>query len=203
MVGAVLAGPGPTVGAQQVRDDVEISSVDAVGPQTIRGVVTVPPSFDQVALRPESFAVTVNGSLVAARVARDEQPLDVVLAIDVSGSMKGDALAAAKTAANGFVLRVPTGGRIGVVAFGASVAVNSPLSADHSRAVNAVAGLSASGETALYDGLRSAAGMFDSPTARRVVVLLSDGRDTVSGASSADAAAAQTLTLDPKGFLGS
>jgi tight adherence protein B len=187
-----LAVPAAAQAAPDAGDDLRVVSVDVSGEQSLRAVVAVPPSFDQVQLRPESFAVSVDGSTVPTRISRDVQPVDVVVAIDVSGSMKGDPLASAQVSANQFVDRIPAGGRVAVVAFSDDARVVTPMTGDRSAARLGVGSLAAHGETAVYDGLRTAAGLFDNSDHRRALVLLSDGRDTASAATAADAAAALT-----------
>jgi tight adherence protein B len=67
----------------------------------------------------------------------------------------------------------------------------SPLSTDRVAAVEAVAALVAGGETALYDAVLTAAAQFPvDRSARRVLVVLSDGGDTVSASTRETAVAA-------------
>ncbi|HWL65304.1 MAG TPA: type II secretion system F family protein [Actinomycetota bacterium] len=113
--------------------------------------------------------------------------IDVVLVIDTSGSMLGDAMAAAKRAAVDFVKALPDGVRVGTVTFSDRPHLIQGITTDHSSVIQRIRTLEATGETALYDGVAMAAGLFSGPNQRNVV-LLSDGGDTAS-ASTLNAAA--------------
>ena len=118
---------------------------------------------------------------MAEGVAEDREPLSAVLVIDTSGSMDGRPLADAQSAARRFVEKMGPQDRIAVVAFSSTPRVASGFTNDRVALDAAITGLRASGETALYDGVVKAAGLFDPASAgRRAIVLLSDGKDTVS-----------------------
>jgi tight adherence protein B len=131
----------------------------------------------------------VPGLSVRALVEAGQQ-VDVVLVLDTSGSMKGEPLASAIAAALQFVTDLPADGiRVGIVTFSDSPRVLQPLTTDHGRALEALGALVADGETALYDAVAEAAGLFSGPAQRNVIVL-SDGGDTVSQTSLKGALAA-------------
>jgi tight adherence protein B len=109
--------------------------------------------------------------------------LEVVLAFDTSGSMLGVAMESAKSAAEAFVGALPPTTRIALVSFSSTPNVVVPMTTDRGALVGAIRGLRAQGETALYDAVVAAAGQFSaSGAARRELVVLSDGGDTVSRA---------------------
>jgi tight adherence protein B len=118
--------------------------------------------------------------------------LEVLLLMDTSGSMAGTAMTEAQAAAAAFVDEMPAEVRIAVVGFGTVPTVAADFTTDHDAARAAIAGLVPQGETALYDGLVAAVDLFPAAqsTTRRVLVLLTDGGDTVSAASLGDASAA-------------
>jgi tight adherence protein B len=130
------------------------------------------------------FTVLENGieaeSVRAEVVTEERDPIDVVLLLDTSGSMEGEPLAAAKTAARSFVTAMRPDDRIAVVSFSSEPRVVSELSADSAGLVAAVDSLSAGGETALHDGLIRASKAFEDNGRDRYVVVLSDGGDTTS-----------------------
>jgi tight adherence protein B len=138
-----------------------------------------------------TFSVMENGHeaevLTAEAVQAD--PMDVFLVLDTSGSMKGASLDAAKAAAMAFAEELQDGSRVAVVAFSATARLVSPILAPESSAVEpAIGGLSAEGETALYDALQLTAEEASRAGAKRpIAVLLSDGGDTVSRSSLDDA----------------
>ncbi len=182
------------VAAAQSDLELQVDGLDISGAPEIGATITAPASavgIDPSRLR---FRVGENGERVDVTVRTiGEQNLQVVLLIDTSGSMRGEPLAAAKTAAAQFVQTMPDVVPIAVLGFGATAAQPTLFSADRSPLTTAIEGLQASGETALYDALTTAAQLFDpDESGRRVAVVLTDGGDTVSSAGLADAVAALT-----------
>lgn len=120
-------------------------------------------------------------------------PLEVMLLVDTSGSMKGTPLRSAVEAASQFATRMPSTTRIGLIGFGSIVGERLDFTDDPAVVVAALEALTATGQTALYDGLAAAADSFDlQHPARRFIVLLSDGGDTGSTADSDTVAALLT-----------
>ena len=109
--------------------------------------------------------------------------IDIVLAMDVSGSMlardlKPDRLTAAKNVASDFVEGRP-GDRMGLVIFSGETFTQVPLTTDHGVMLNMLAemknGLIEDG-TAIGDGLATAISRLkDSEAISKVVILLTDG----------------------------
>jgi tight adherence protein B len=114
--------------------------------------------------------------------------VDVVLVVDTSGSMEGQPLASAVDAASRFVEGLPDEVRIAALAFDDQPRVLQPLTDDRDAVLQALSSLQANGETALYDAVVDAAGLFEGESQRNIV-LLSDGGDTES-AENLDAAVA-------------
>jgi tight adherence protein B len=175
---ALFAGP-----SSAAADQLGLQSVDTSGWPNVAMMVTLPSSAGGIV--PRAVRVWENGVEVAGAqikgLSAEPHRTDVVLAIDVSGSMKGAPLADAQEAARGFVAQMSPQDRVAVVAFGPSPHVATGFTSDSKTVSGAVAHLSASGETALYDGISSAVDLLDSDaTPRRVIVVLSDGKDTVS-----------------------
>ena len=109
--------------------------------------------------------------------------IDIVMAMDVSGSMlardlKPDRLTAAKRVASDFVKERP-GDRMGLVIFSGETFTQVPLTTDHAVMLNMLAemknGLIDDG-TAIGDGLATAISRLkDSEAISKVVILLTDG----------------------------
>ena len=177
----IATASGMTAGAQEQQ--LQILGVDPSAHPSVRMTVAAPEEFDGEELSAESFALTENGDRAELTVARDTQQVDVVLVIDVSGSMAGAPIAAAITAAGTFIDRVDDSARVAVVTFGDTVSQPVALTEDHQSARAALGGLGATGETALYDGIQAGAAAFDESFNRRVMVVLSDGKDTSSTAT--------------------
>lgn len=92
----------------------------------------------------------------AQSVVYGEANVDVVLAIDRSGSMSGGKIADAKRAAKAFVDFMSEGDMIGVVSFGSTAEVRFPLTTIASTredAKAAIDGISTSGSTTIGGGL--------------------------------------------------
>lgn len=108
--------------------------------------------------------------------------VDVVLAVDVSGSMRGEPIAAAVEAARGLVRSLPKGARAGIVTFAEGTQVAQRLTSDRGALLDALGSFDVQGETALYEAVSTAAAMF-SGSAQRNIILLSDGGNTVGAAT--------------------
>jgi tight adherence protein B len=115
-------------------------------------------------------ASVAGGTLVERRL---------VMLVDVSGSMRGAGIDAAKAAATDLVSRVAPDVMVGLVAFNDVATVVAAPTTDRQVVLAAVQSLEASRETALYDGVTSALATLGSGGDRTLVVL-SDGGDTVS-----------------------
>jgi VWFA-related protein len=103
-------------------------------------------------------------------------PVSVVLALDASGSM-AKAADAVKTAARSFIEALRPEDALSVLLFSDSSAFAHGLTTDRRQSTAAVNAYIAHGGTALYDGLTDALMSVKTTKGRKVVVLLSDGRD--------------------------
>jgi len=102
--------------------------------------------------------------------------LEIMLAIDTSGSMR-PAIEAAKSAANEFVMSMPAEAAIGVETFGDEVNVLTRPTGDRALLVSLINAIVTDGDTALYDGVFIASQQFTPAAEQKVIVLLSDGKD--------------------------
>lgn len=111
---------------------------------------------------------------------------DVLLLIDVSGSMQGDKIDQARQAALAFLDKLPAQNRVGLMTFNHIISLNQPLDSFERNSADvrsAISGLIADGDTALYDAVIAAVdllGQDQSSDRIRAIVLLSDGQDTAS-----------------------
>jgi len=103
-------------------------------------------------------------------------PVSIVLTLDSSGSMK-KAADAAKVAARTFIEAVRPEDKLGVALFADSFTLAQDLTANRGASLDAVNQYVASGGTALYDALAGSVARLKRESGRRVVVLVSDGRD--------------------------
>ncbi|MCW5853138.1 MAG: VWA domain-containing protein, partial [Anaerolineae bacterium] len=142
----------------------------------------------------------LDGACLPAR-----QPSDVVLVLDRSGSMAGQPLQYAKTAAKGFVDRLDLAAdQVAVVSFGNTASLDQTLTQSAGPPRAAIDALAADGVTNMADALRTAQAELTSPrhlpANRPVLILLSDGRpnpaaDERAVAASARAAGTRIFTI--------
>jgi len=103
-------------------------------------------------------------------------PVAMVLAIDASGSMTRAAGIAREAAAH-FVDAVRPGDRLGLVQFADKAELVADLQLSRDSAHEALANYTPKGGTALYDALQLSMERLKSIDGRRVVVVVTDGRD--------------------------
>lgn len=170
-------------------DGMRIDAVDTSGHPEIVMTVTVPLDLAGAELAHDDVAVLEDGQRRPhglARLAGDD--LAVLLLIDTSGSMSGEPLDAAKAAAASFLEQLPSSARVAVMSFGDSPATATDFTTERATQLSAVDGLVSGGETALNDALvAAAASLPDGDDVHPAVVLLSDGGDTGSTATTDDA----------------
>lgn len=129
-----------------------------------------------------TLVVSGGPAAVTAQAPVDTGSLEVIMAIDTSGSMK-PAIDAAKAAANRFVASMPAGVPIGLETFADDVTLRTLPTTDRDLITREIAAIVTGGDTALYDGVVSAAQHFTPTMEHRVLVVLSDGKDEGSAAT--------------------
>jgi VWFA-related protein len=175
----ILAAPA------NARADVRIANVDvSVVPSIRLTVVTSTPSS-----RPP--VVTENGA-PAAGLSTQNLGLakNVVLAIDHSRSMRGRPLADALAAARRFVALKPRADQVAVVSFASQSLLESDFSTSTGNATSALdsIGVDRVYGTRLYDAIvQSARALQRAKVPGRVIVLVTDGNETTSKATLAQA----------------
>lgn len=148
-----------------------------------------------------SSTVVISGVEVpseATPVVQDTAPKEAVLVLDVSGSMRGPRLAAAKEAAINYVNGLPGDVEIGLVSFNDTVTVDVRPTTDKPAVIRAIGDLEAGRRTALWDGMIAGLDLANADLGARLLVL-SDGGDTVSAATVDDVnarAAAEGIPID-------
>jgi VWFA-related protein len=174
-------GGGPQVAVVDVDNaafpllTLKLSVVDANG-QPVRG------------LTPGALMVVEDGQPAEVTgvkdIAEQELGIGVVLVIDVSGSMAGAPIEAARAAATSFIDGLGANDQVAILTFDREVKYLLPFSANKADAATIIRNLTQTpgGATALYDaakqGVRTAA---TSTLSRRMVILLSDGKEYVTG----------------------
>jgi len=137
------------------------------------------------------FIAQEDSSAVVTRevlpLAGGNEPLFVVLAIDRSGSMKGQPIEDAKQAAKEFIKETMAIDQVGVIAFDDRVTVISTLTSDKNALNNAIDGITVDRDTALNDAImKSLEPLSSLKGKRRAIVALTDGKENKSKASRED-----------------
>jgi Ca-activated chloride channel family protein len=138
-------------------------------------------------LRPEDFEVRDSGvrqSITAVTLAN--LPIDLLIALDVSGSLTGERLDSLKNAVRAAVTALGPADRVMVLDFAedARLAVN--WTVDRSQVYSALDKVTASGWTSLMDAAFTALLLPESADRRRLLLVVTDGRDTASWLSPTD-----------------
>jgi VWFA-related protein len=110
-------------------------------------------------------------------------PINIVLAIDISGSMSGAGITAAKTAASNFISGLGPNDHIAIVTFDESINTHVDFTTDHTAVLNKISGINVvrGAGTCLNDAAYRAVQMVSTlPFGRRAVVLFTDGVDETS-----------------------
>ncbi|MCL5071501.1 MAG: VWA domain-containing protein [Actinobacteria bacterium] len=136
-------------------------------------------------LKNEDLKIVENGqevkSFLVEKVDTIKEPIGVVLALDTSGSMKGEPIEAAKIATSLFIDEMRKIDQFAVVGFSDDIKVYSSFTKDRQQLKNSIAQVEAKGETSLFDGIDISVDQFkDLGIKYKYVVVLSDGMDTVS-----------------------
>jgi VWFA-related protein len=130
----------------------------------------------------DAFQLTLDGiptPIKDVRYAADTQTgLGLVLAIDVSGSMAGERITRARAAAITFLDTLEAADQVALLVFSQTVTLLSDFTGDRAALKRTIQGLSASGNTVLYEATvaavtRAAA----APLTRKAVVLMTDGEN--------------------------
>ena len=140
----------------------------------------------------ESIVVTADGQALKSSVDAEPTPTDATtgrrtayLVVDVSGSMAGPGIEAARQAASDYAKAIPDDVELGLITFSETVKVAVVASTNHRLAPDALNDVKPEGDTALYDAVRSAVGEAQkvSGADEQRLLILSDGADTSSASS--------------------
>lgn len=173
---AALEGGGRVVRTLRTRglayaDKVEVDAVQ----------VTVTVTNDKGKFVPgipqQSFRIYEDGQLqTIGYFASEDVPLELVVAVDISGSMTA-AMPRLKRTVRNFLQAVPTGNQVTLLGFNDSVFTLTRRSTDPDERVRAVDRLAPWGATALYDVIIRGVEMLGRQTGRRALVVFTDGED--------------------------
>ena len=158
---------------------VETVDVDVV---QVTAVVTDEHGRFVSGLTQKDFQVSEDGKPQTITSFSDERtPLELVAAVDVSGSVR-DALPGMKKAAARFLGALEPSDQVTLVGFNDNLFTLARRSTDQVMRERAIGRLAAWGGTALYDAIVHAVGVLGRQAGRRAIVLFTDGDDQSSHA---------------------
>jgi Ca-activated chloride channel family protein len=133
----------------------------------------------------EDFQVYERGKLreIVQFKSSDQGPISLAILFDVSGSMRGtQQMEAGQRAVEHILSWVdPAQDEIGLFSFDAELRREVDFTTDVAKIKQAAQGLTAVGQTSLYDAIsKTAATLGNRPSPRRAVVVITDGIDTSS-----------------------
>jgi VWFA-related protein len=173
----------------QQGSNVLITQVDTTQFPRITVYVSVTDAAGEpIAINPALITLSENGSAVPVDEVRAlgegevvTSALATLLVLDVSGSMnQSGKLEGAKAAARAYVEQLQPGDQAGVLAFNTSARLLQPLTADREALLQAIDGLRAGEDTAMYDALGEAVGILQPFSGRKAIIVLTDGMDNRS-----------------------
>lgn len=122
-----------------------------------------------------------NQPVKIATVAASNEPLNVAILLDTSGSMAGDKIKAARSAASKFIEDLQNNDQVAVLTFDKSVTSRIDFTLDHTAAeqqVELIPDPIPNAYTCLYDAayesIQNASAL---PSGQRAIILLTDGKD--------------------------
>lgn len=210
LIGALGCWLLPSVAVAQTGSSMELVTVNT-DRYDLNGQTTMVIEFRNLdgEIDPSQLTVTANGNQVellqAEPLGATQEPVGIVLVIDVSGSMEGAPIEAAKAAAKAFITQKRPGDFIALVTFSDTVQTVAGFTSN-AEALNArIDELVATGETAFNDGVIQGINLFEQSNAtalRRNLIVLSDGTDTASVSTVDDVLAAINNPSNPVRVFG-
>lgn len=119
-------------------------------------------------------------------LAFQDVPISLLLALDASTSLQGEALAHLKAAARAAIGALRPGDQAALLTFGDRLSLAPRWSTDRAALESAIDGLSAEGGTPLHDAVFAATALRQSAAGRTVLLVFTDGADTTSWLNAAE-----------------
>jgi Ca-activated chloride channel family protein len=134
-----------------------------------------------VGLTAKDFEIRDNGVLQQIdRVAFEELPLSLVVALDTSGSVEGERARHLRAASHNLLERLKPEDQAALVTFGDAVVVRSTLTHDVARLHSALDEALPHGDTSLIDAAQTALLLGESQAGRALLIVFSDGVEVSS-----------------------
>ena len=118
-----------------------------------------------------------------------KKPVDLIVVMDVSGSMSGDKITTARSSLMQFVEKLDNRDRLQIILFSTDITTLTPLTSlgeKRQQVLDSVSGIFEQGDTRLYDATLTAYQSLlknGDPDHIRSIVVLTDGKDTLSSNS--------------------
>ena len=179
-VAAILAAAAPGPAQNQLVEPDTVVELDTTLVE-VPVVVAEPGGRYVTGLTAADFTIFENGERQSVDFfAETEQPINVALVLDTSGSTR-DRLERIKEAALAFVGQLRPRDRVAVVAFEDEVRVLLPLTADRDRLRAALRGLEPGTFTQVYEAVHAVAeDVLSGVEGRKAAIVFTDGVDTAS-----------------------
>ncbi|HYE93722.1 MAG TPA: vWA domain-containing protein [Terriglobales bacterium] len=184
---AVALAVASTAAARADTPAVAINQLDYSRHPELRAYVSVTHADRRpvAGLKAEGFRILVDGAPVGApavsTVRTSREPITVVLALDRSGSMRGEPIRQARAAAEALIGQLDARDTVGFVAFDDRVSVVASPTREHKSVVAQVQAMALGRDTAINDAVMEAVREAAATRARvKAVVLLTDGRENKS-----------------------
>jgi VWFA-related protein len=178
-------------GARMV-DNVRTSAVDATDEASVRSVLvgtTVKDGRGRAVpdLPREAFELRVNGKVTPVTFfGSEELPLDVLVALDISGSMAAH-LPKVRLAVRAFTESLRSQDRLALAAFNTGLFVLAPLATPGDAHLKAAERLASFGGTAFHEAMSAGLSVLPAAAGRRVMIFFTDAEDRLSQASAEQA----------------
>ena len=150
-------------------------------------------------LGPADFEVIDNGVVQVVDMAGPDRRLDVILAVDVSGSVEGARFNALRDSVRALLDQLRPGERVALLTFDADVALRSPMTERFAAAGRTLDGIQPTGNTSMNDAVFAALTLARNDV-RSLLLLFSDGADNsswLSGSQVVEAARRADVVVCP------
>jgi Ca-activated chloride channel family protein len=169
-----------TIGTKGYAETVDVDLVE------VTVTVTDGASKYVTGLPQKAFRVFEDGRpQTITHFASENVALDLVLAVDISGSMR-DSMPKMKTAVKEFLTAVSSRDRVTLLGFNDTIFPLARKATDPDQRVMAVDRLACWGDTALYDVIATGINLLGRENGRKAMVVFTDGEDVGSRTSLAD-----------------
>ena len=174
-----------------LSDEVQQIAVTEYGLRPMNNNVTMPAITHNLADYDQPTQLFASPSVATVYAVQDvwqsaRKDVNMVMLLDVSGSMSGSKMASMRTAAEQFVQQMGDDDYLTVIAFSHElhlVVDRTQVGESRDKIVQVIQSLSAQGDTALYDAIGTGAELIAESTSSQTsnaLVVLTDGLDTYS-----------------------